>query len=90
MSADTATRFASLARDLAPSLLDVVPDGPAEERLESLARVLAELLKSLFALDARAHRYRLVRSLEERLRSALAEVFEQAATEAWSDGTLVD
>ena len=61
--ADTASRFAGLARALAPALADAVrsvaPESSPEDQINALARLLDATLGSLDAVDMYAHRYRL-------------------------------
>ena len=69
---DLACRFASLAREVSPQLLDSLPSGPPATQLAALASKLEQLLHALPAADARHHRYRLVRKLVSQLNEVVA------------------
>ena len=94
---DLASRFGALVRQLQPQIehgataAASCSDSSMAAAIDVqgyLARLLEEILRALPSVDAHHHRYRLVRDLREKLRSALHDVLEQAATEVWDETTL--
>ena len=82
--ADTASRFATLARKLNLLEVDASENKPDAEHLAS---TLDQLLLSLSETDMYAHRHKLLRSLAERLRAALAPILDEASAAAATAAT---
>ncbi|KAL1495313.1 hypothetical protein AB1Y20_017171 [Prymnesium parvum] len=83
---DLTRRFTLLAHALRPQLLAALPPSPPDARLAQLSRLLADLLLSLPAADASAHRYALSRSLARRLHALLAPLLSTAGEEEGGGG----
>ena len=73
---DLARRFTLLARELGPQLTERLDSAPISNQLGQLSRQLGGLLEILPTVDTSAHRYKLSRSLCERLQSRLAPLIE--------------
>ena len=88
---DLARRFTLLARELEPQLKDTLDPGPISTQLGQLSRQLGGLLEVLPTVDTSAHRYKLSRSLCERLQSRLAPILESCkAQDAVDEAALLE